>query len=70
MLLPMVSPYDDDQSGKNDVSDISHNQAPWYSLAGTSMEGGQAKKIRDIKANFQQSRQIPILLAELPLRLL
>jgi hypothetical protein len=70
MLLPMVSPYDDDQSGKKDVSDISHNQAPWYSLAGTSMEGGQAKKIRDIKANFQQCRQIPILLAELPLQLL
>ena len=70
MLLPMVSPYDDDCPVKRDASDSGHDQSFGYSMTGTSMESDQTRKVRDVKANFQQLRYIPITLVELPLQLL
>ena len=45
MLLPMVSPYDDDPV-KKDVIDTGHDQLLRYSMTGSYREGDQTRKVR------------------------
>jgi hypothetical protein len=45
MLMPMVSPYDDD-AVKKDSNDIEYDQSLKYLMTGSHRKGVQARKVR------------------------